>query len=153
MPRLIFAGRTRQFVGFDVSRLISVWCVNNSRTKNLPEKTKIRISYFSIRYLYTKFQDTNTHGLKVTGGIKSVTHTRTDKPKAICPTNFFKVGSITRRPLHNKLIRQLRHQRNNCQLSSRLVCPIGIKGKNANFPRVFLMSNMHKRDKCQFRRV
>ena len=35
-----------------------------------------------------KFQDTSIHRLKVR------THGHTDKPKAICPTNFFKVGGI-----------------------------------------------------------
>ena len=45
-----------------------------------------------------KFQDSSFNGLKVTVGTKSVTHARThaltDAPKAICPINFFKVGSI-----------------------------------------------------------
>ena len=45
-----------------------------------------------------KFQDSSFNGLKVTVGIKSVTHPRTHPPthapKAICPINFFKVGGI-----------------------------------------------------------
>ena len=41
-----------------------------------------------------KFQDSSFNGLKVTVGTKSVTHTRTHAPKAICPINFFKVGGI-----------------------------------------------------------
>ena len=43
-----------------------------------------------------KFQDSSFNGLKVTVGTKSVTHPRTQAPKAICPINFFKVGGITR---------------------------------------------------------
>ena len=42
-----------------------------------------------------KFQDSSFNGLKVTVGTKSVTHSRTHAPKAICPINFFKVGGIT----------------------------------------------------------
>ena len=49
-----------------------------------------------------KFQDFSFNGLKVTVGTKSVTHADTHAgmhapthaPKAICPINFFKVGSI-----------------------------------------------------------
>ena len=41
-----------------------------------------------------KFQDSSFNGLKVTVGTKSVTHTCTHAPKAICPINFFKVGGI-----------------------------------------------------------
>ena len=41
-----------------------------------------------------KFQDSSFNGLKVTVGTKSVTHPCTHAPKAICPINFFKVGSI-----------------------------------------------------------
>ena len=39
-----------------------------------------------------KFQDSSFNGLKVTVGTKSVTHTRTHAPKAICRINIFKVG-------------------------------------------------------------
>ena len=42
-----------------------------------------------------KFQDTSTHRLKVKKKVVR-THGHTDKPKAICPTNFFKVGGINR---------------------------------------------------------
>ena len=38
-----------------------------------------------------KCQDPSTHGSKVTEDIKSVPN---DKPKAICPTDVFKVGGI-----------------------------------------------------------
>ena len=48
-----------------------------------------------------KFQDTSIHHLKVKikvvrthGHTDTQTHGHTDKPKAICPTNFFKVGGI-----------------------------------------------------------
>ena len=40
-----------------------------------------------------KFQDTSIHCLKVKKKVVR-THGHTDKPKAICPTNFFKVGGI-----------------------------------------------------------
>ena len=40
-----------------------------------------------------KFQDTSIHRLKVKKKVVR-THGHTDKPKAICPTNFFKVGGI-----------------------------------------------------------
>ena len=39
-----------------------------------------------------KFQDTSIHRLKVKKKVQ--THGHTDKPKVICPTNFFKVGGI-----------------------------------------------------------
>ena len=45
-----------------------------------------------------KFQNPSMHGSKVTGDIKSMTdecnNERKHKPKAISPTNFFKVGGI-----------------------------------------------------------
>ena len=45
-----------------------------------------------------KFQDPSFNGSKVTVGIKNVTDARkdrcTDEPKAICPSNFFKVWGI-----------------------------------------------------------
>ena len=37
-----------------------------------------------------KFQNPSIHRSKVNG----CTHRQTDKPKAICPSNFFKVGGI-----------------------------------------------------------
>ena len=40
-----------------------------------------------------KFQDTSIYHLKVKKKVVR-THGHTDKPKAICPTNFFKVGGI-----------------------------------------------------------
>ena len=47
-----------------------------------------------------KFQDSNKRGSKIIDGIKKCdlrTNERTHKPKAICPTNVFKVGSIMNR--------------------------------------------------------
>ena len=44
-----------------------------------------------------KFQDSNFSCLKVTVGTKKSdppTHARTHAAKAICPSNFFKVGGI-----------------------------------------------------------
>ena len=46
-----------------------------------------------------KFQDSSMYGSKVTAGIKKCDgrmNGQTDKPKAIYPTNFFKVGGITK---------------------------------------------------------
>ena len=40
-----------------------------------------------------KFQDSSFNGYKVTVGTKKC-DARTRAPKAICPTNFFKVGGI-----------------------------------------------------------
>ena len=45
-----------------------------------------------------KFQDTSIHRLKVKKKLVR-THGHTDKPKAICPTNFFKVGGIITRDM------------------------------------------------------
>ena len=46
-----------------------------------------------------EFQDSSLNGSKVTVGIKTTvtdawTHVRTEEPKAICPSNFFKVWDI-----------------------------------------------------------
>ena len=41
-----------------------------------------------------KFQIPNIHHSKVNR--RTHAHTHTDKPKAICPSNFFKVGGIKR---------------------------------------------------------
>ena len=49
-----------------------------------------------------KFQNPSIHHSKVNTHTDAQTHRRTDKPKAICPSNFFKVGGImshvTRKP-------------------------------------------------------
>ena len=51
-----------------------------------------------------KFQDTSIHRLKVKkkwcGHTDTRKHGHTDKPKAICPTNFFKVGGIKNPSIH-----------------------------------------------------
>ena len=41
-----------------------------------------------------KFQIPNIHHSKVNRRTHAHTHRQTDKPKAICPSNFFKVGGI-----------------------------------------------------------
>ena len=41
-----------------------------------------------------KFQIPNIHHSEVNG--RTHTHRHIDKPKAICPSNFFKVGGIIR---------------------------------------------------------
>ena len=43
-------------------------------------------------FIYMKFQNSSLHDSKATEGTKSVT--RKDVPKAICPSNFFKVWDI-----------------------------------------------------------
>ena len=44
-----------------------------------------------------KFQDSSFNCLKVRVGTKKC-DSRTHAPKAICPTNFFKVGGIKKTP-------------------------------------------------------
>ena len=41
-----------------------------------------------------KFQNPSIHHSKVNTHTDAQTHRHTDKPKAICPSNFFKVGGI-----------------------------------------------------------
>ena len=41
-----------------------------------------------------KFQNPSIHHSKVNTQTDRQTHRQTDKPKAICPSNFFKVGGI-----------------------------------------------------------
>ena len=41
-----------------------------------------------------KFQNPSIHHSKVNTHTDRQTDTQTDKPKAICPSNFFKVGGI-----------------------------------------------------------
>ena len=41
-----------------------------------------------------KFQNPTIHHSKVNGRTHTQTDRQTDKPKAICPSNFFKVGGI-----------------------------------------------------------
>ena len=67
---------------------------DNSERGHNSEKKKIRvIFFFFMRNPYMKFQDTSIRRLKVKKKVVR-THGHTDKPKAICPTNFFKVGGI-----------------------------------------------------------
>ena len=61
---------------------------------------KIWVNYFFMRNVHMKFQNTSIHCSKVNRCThpsthpSTHTHTHTDKPKAICPSNFFKVGGI-----------------------------------------------------------
>ena len=68
------------------------------------KRKKIRVIFFFMRNPYMKFQDTSIHSLKVKkkwcGHTDTRKHGHTDKPKAICPTNFFKVGGITMPGVH-----------------------------------------------------
>ena len=64
---------------------------NNSEKGHNSDKKKIRVNYFFMRNTHMKFQIPNIHHSKK----KALhTHTQTDKPKPICPSNFFKVGGI-----------------------------------------------------------
>ena len=67
---------------------------DNSERGHNSEKKKNTGHLFFMRNPYMKFQDTSIHRLKVKKKVVR-THGHTDKPKAICPTNFFKVGGIT----------------------------------------------------------
>ena len=58
---------------------------------------KIWVNYFFMKNMYIKFQIPSMHHSEVTDVCTHTpTHppTHTDKPKAICPSNFFKVGGI-----------------------------------------------------------
>ena len=59
---------------------------------------KIRVSYFSMKNPYTKFQNPSLHGSEVmlcsNGQTDAQTNARTNVPEAICPSNFFEVGGI-----------------------------------------------------------
>ena len=46
-----------------------------------------------------KFQNPSIHDSKVNTQTDRQTDTQTDKPKAICPSNFFKVGGIKQQDL------------------------------------------------------
>ena len=66
---------------------------NSERGHNSEKKKNTgHFFFFFMRNPYMKFQDTSIHRLKV----KKKWCGHTDKPKAICPTNFFKVGGIMR---------------------------------------------------------
>ena len=67
---------------------------HNSTKRDNPDLKKIRVSYF-LMSPSMKFQNrilTKPYLKLVTEGL---TGARTDKPKEICPFNFFKVGGIT----------------------------------------------------------
>ena len=57
-------------------------------------RKKTRVNYFFMRNTHMKFQIPNIHHSKVNRRTHAHTHRQTDKPKAICPSNFFKVGGI-----------------------------------------------------------
>ena len=60
---------------------------HNSTKRDNPDFKKIIITYFLMRNPYMKFQNSILINSERTDG-------RTDKPKAICPYNFSKVGGI-----------------------------------------------------------
>ena len=60
---------------------------DNSERGHNSEKKKNMSHLFFMRNPYMKFPDTSIHRLKVKKKVVR-THGRTDKPKAICPTNF-----------------------------------------------------------------
>ena len=57
-------------------------------------RKKIWVNYFFMRNTHMKFQIPNIHHSKVNTHTHTHTDRQTDKPKAICPSNFFKVGGI-----------------------------------------------------------
>ena len=63
---------------------------HNSEKGHNSDMKKIRVNYFFMRNVHIKFQNPSIHGSKV----NRRTDRQTDKPKAICPSNFFKVGGI-----------------------------------------------------------
>ena len=59
------------------------------------------VNYFFMGNVHMKFQNPSIHGSQTN------THTQTDKLKAICPSNVFKVGGIKTVPLrmgHTKVL-------------------------------------------------
>ena len=62
------------------------------------KKKKIRVRLFFVLMLYIKFQVPSSSGSLVLQPTKGVTDRRTDRqtdrPKPICPLNFFEVGGI-----------------------------------------------------------
>ena len=63
---------------------------HNSKKGHNSDMKKIQVNYFLMRNTHMKFQITNMHHSEV----NRRTHRHTDKPKAICPSNFFEVGGI-----------------------------------------------------------
>ena len=63
-----------------------------------PTEKKIRVRLFCVLMLYIKFQVPSSSGSLVLQPTKGVTDRRTDRqtdrPKPICPLNFFEVGGI-----------------------------------------------------------
>ena len=67
---------------------------HNSEKGHNSVMKKIRVNYFFMRNTHMKFQIPNMHRSEVNGRTHTQTDRQTDKPKAICPSNFFKVGGI-----------------------------------------------------------
>ena len=67
---------------------------NSEKGHNSDMKKKIWVNYFFMRNSHMKFQNPTIHRSKVNGRTHTQTDRQTDKPKAICPSNFFKVGGI-----------------------------------------------------------
>ena len=61
-----------------------------------PTEKKIRVRLFFVLMLYIKFQVPSSSGSLVLQPTKGITDRRTDRqtdrPKPICPLNFFEVG-------------------------------------------------------------
>ena len=70
-----------------------------------PTEKKIRVRLFFVLMLYLKFQVPSSSGSLVLQPTKGVTDRRTDgrtdgerdRPKPICPLNFFEVGGIKKK--------------------------------------------------------
>ena len=75
---------------------------HNSEKGHNSDMKKIRVNYFFMRNTHMKFQIPNMHHSEVNGRTHTQTDRQTDtqtdrhtdKQKAICPSNFFKVGGI-----------------------------------------------------------
>ena len=73
---------------------------NNSKMGDNSDKEKIQVTYFFMRNPYMKFQNISIHGSKVMLCTRKCDkgtnehNERMDKPEAIWPLNFFKVGGI-----------------------------------------------------------
>ena len=71
---------------------------NSGKGQNSVEK-KYVFAIFFMRNLYKKFQNSSMHGSKVMLCIKKGderTDGQTNASEAICPSNFFEVGGITK---------------------------------------------------------
>ena len=67
---------------------------NSEKGHNSDMKKNMGQLFFFMRNTHMKFQNPSIHRSKVSGRTHTHTDRHTDKPKAICPSNYFKVGGI-----------------------------------------------------------